>query len=99
MLKNDDFQAFILYMIIAVILVTFIVVKKSEPDPVYLCDIYKVSEGDTLDRIALDYNSKYKVTKDYRELVYLINEKNNLGRYIYPGDRLYIPISEIKGSN
>ena len=52
----------------------------------------RVYSGDTLDGICIELTEKYGDTRNYKEISYYAQKKNNIGRYIYPGQKLYIDL-------
>ena len=51
-----------------------------------------VYEGDSIDGICIELAEKYGDTRNYKEISYYAQKKNNVGRYIYPGQKLYIDL-------
>ena len=51
-----------------------------------------VYEGDSIDGICIELAEKYGDTRNYKEISYYAQKKNNIGRYIYPGQKLYIDL-------
>ena len=51
-----------------------------------------VYEGDSIDGICIEMAEKYGDTRNYKEISYYAQKKNNVGRYIYPGQKLYIDL-------
>lgn len=52
----------------------------------------KVYSGDTLDGICIALAKRYGDVRNYKEISYCAQKKNNIGQYIYPGQRLYIEL-------
>ena len=51
-----------------------------------------VYEGDSIDGICIELAEKYGDMRNYKEISYYAQTKNNIGRYIYPGQKLYIDL-------
>ena len=51
-----------------------------------------VYEGDSIDGICIELAEKYGDMRNYKEISYYAQKKNNIGRYIYPGQKLYIDL-------
>lgn len=51
-----------------------------------------VYEGDSIDGICIELAEKYGDTRNYKEISYYAQKKNKVGRYIYPGQKLYIDL-------
>lgn len=51
-----------------------------------------VYTGDTLDGICICLAEKYGDTRNYKEISYYAQKKNNIGRFIYPGQKLFIDL-------
>ena len=51
-----------------------------------------VYEGDSIDGICIELAEKYGDTRNYKEISCYAQKKNNIGRYIYPGQKLYIDL-------
>lgn len=76
------------------------IAKTLEPDTKTITVPAVVYSGDTLDGICIRLAKKYGDARNYKEISYYAQKKNNIGRYIYPGQKLYIdmevPAAEIK---
>ena len=68
------------------------IAKTLEPDTKTITVPAVVYSGDTLDGIC--------IRRNYKEISWYAQKKNNIERYIYPGQKLYIdlevPAAEIK---
>lgn len=51
-----------------------------------------VYEGDSINGICIELAEKYGDTRNYKEISYYAQKKNNIGRYIYPSQKLYIDL-------
>lgn len=76
------------------------IAKTLEPDTKTITVPAVVYAGDTLDGICIRLAEKYGDMRSYKEISWYAQKKNNIERYIYPGQKLYIdlevPASEIK---
>lgn len=54
-----------------------------------------VTDGDTLGAIAWRLKSDYEDSRDWRVIASQAKEENNLGQYIYPGQKLLFKV-EVK---
>ena len=91
--------------LIAVIFITLTVsagcyiAKTLEPDTKTITVPAVVYSGDTLDGICIRLAEKYGDTRNYKEISYYAQKKNNIGHYIYPGQRLYIDLEVLVDKN
>lgn len=69
------------------------------PDTKTITVPVRVYAGDTLDGICIRLAEKYGDTRNYKEISYYAQKKNNIGRYIYPGQRLYIDLEVLVDKN
>lgn len=85
------------FAIIAAFLVTAVAVMaayplRAEPSKVTIAVPVTVHTGDSIDGICIELAEKYGDTRNYKEISYYAQKKNNVGRYIYPGQKLYIDL-------
>lgn len=52
----------------------------------------RVYSGDTLDCICIRLAEEYGDERNYKEISWYAQKKNNVGQYIYPGQMLYIEL-------
>ena len=51
-----------------------------------------VYSGDSIDGICIALAERYGDARNYKEISYYAQKKNNIGRDIYPGQKLYIDL-------
>ena len=68
------------------------IAKTLEPDTKTITVPAVVYSGDTLDGICIRLAEKYGDTRSYKEISWYAQKKNNIERYIYPGQKLYIDL-------
>ena len=66
------------------------IAKTLEPDTKTITVPAVVYSGDTLDGICIRLAEKYGDARNYKEISWYAQKKNNIERYIYPGQKLYI---------
>lgn len=99
MLKNKKVIGIIAILIIIVIAILWgstgdLETFNRSSSSVYMCSLYKVSEGDTIDSIADSLNNGVMENDDF---ISYINKNSKADIYnLKEGDILYIPYTEIK---
>ena len=68
------------------------IAKTLEPDTKTITVPAVVYSGDTLDGVCIRLAEKYGDTRSYKEISWYAQKKNNIERYIYPGQKLYIDL-------
>lgn len=68
------------------------IAKTLEPDTKTITVPAVVYTGDTLDGICIRLAEKYGDMRNYKEISYYAQKKNNIGRFIYPGQKLFIDL-------
>lgn len=68
------------------------IAKTLEPDAKTITVPAVVYAGDTLDGICIRLAEKYGDARSYKEISWYAQKKNNIERYIYPGQKLYIDL-------
>ena len=68
------------------------IAKTLEPDTKTITVPAVVYSGDTLDGVCIRLAEKYGDTRSYKEISWYAQKKNNIERYIYPGQKIYIDL-------
>lgn len=62
------------------------------PDTKTITVPVRVYAGDTLDDICIRLAEQYGDERNYKEISWYAQQKNNVGRYIFPGQTLFIDL-------
>lgn len=81
-------QFWIAAVIVAVLLIIWWACQPAESAQVKNYDVYVVQPGDTLNAIA----KKYRPDKDWREVVWEIEQLNSITPMIFSGQRIKVPV-------
>lgn len=68
------------------------IAKELEPDTKTITVPAVVYSSDTLDGICIRLAEEYGDTRSYKEISWYAQKKNNIGRFIYPGQKLCIDL-------
>lgn len=84
------------YLLLIILLAAFLCAAfHPQPKEVVTVKVV-VKQGDVLQNIVWKLKEKYGDSRDWREICYYAGEKNSLGKFIYPGQVLYIDVVKEK---
>ncbi|MEQ2722536.1 hypothetical protein AAAU36_01750 [Phascolarctobacterium faecium] len=78
--------------IFAVIMATVVLIGCATEPRAKITVPVVVRQGDTLDSICIRIADEHGDVRDYREIVYYTQQRNEIQKFIYPGDIILVEL-------